>query len=82
MFYLQYFVGTNNYPYCEVHYNEEFGDVCVVCNTGIQVSQNVANTVEITVVSKFKILQKSFKYKLFSERSHQCVGKAILSGAL
>ena len=33
----QYFLGPNNLPYCEMHYNALYGDVCNFCNRVIQV---------------------------------------------
>lgn len=32
----KYFLGPNNLPYCETHYNQLYGDVCIVCNLVIQ----------------------------------------------
>ena len=34
----QYFLGPNNLPYCEAHYNQLYGDVCNFCNRVIQVN--------------------------------------------
>lgn len=28
----KYFLGPNNLPYCETHYNQLYGDVCIVCS--------------------------------------------------
>ena len=36
----QYFLGPNNLPYCEMHYNALYGDVCNFCNRVIQVIKN------------------------------------------
>jgi len=32
----KYFLGPNNLPYCEMHYNALYGDVCNFCNRVIQ----------------------------------------------
>jgi len=32
----KYFLGPNNLPYCEAHYNQLYGDVCNFCNRVIQ----------------------------------------------
>ena len=38
IFQIQYFLGPNNMPYCETHYNQLYGDVCIICNLVIQVN--------------------------------------------